>query len=365
MLTGVIAFLPRRLLAALLLLLVAAARLPAHEGTLGLFTEHTDIGAPKRAGTVAYDAAKGIYVVGGGGANMWFAKDSFHFVWKKVEGDIALAADISFQGTGGDPHRKAVLMIRQTLDHDAAHADVAFHGDGLTSLQFREAVGDITREVQTVITAPKRLRLEKVGDHVYMSLAGADGVLAPSGCSVRLPFKGPFYLGIGVCAHNDAAFETAVFSNVVIGPPSKEVIAVRSSLEFVYAASGDRRSVWHTKDLIEAPTWTTDGAALEFTVGGRRHRVVLATGARPEPVGESAGTASVGATIPRPSPDGRTLARLTQVGEELLIQTSPVEGGAQRTLAKMEAGHGPLHPPAWSPDGTKIAYVRYQPGQKN
>ncbi len=46
MLTGVIAPLPRRLLAALLL--VAVVRTPAHEGGLGVFSEHTDIGAPKR-----------------------------------------------------------------------------------------------------------------------------------------------------------------------------------------------------------------------------------------------------------------------------------------------------------------------------
>jgi hypothetical protein len=34
-------------------------------------------------------------------------------------------------------HRKAALMIRQSLDPGAAYADVALHGDGLTSLQSR------------------------------------------------------------------------------------------------------------------------------------------------------------------------------------------------------------------------------------
>ena len=32
-------------------------------------------------------------------------------------------------------------MIRQSLDADSAYVDVALHGDGLTSLQFRDAQG--------------------------------------------------------------------------------------------------------------------------------------------------------------------------------------------------------------------------------
>jgi hypothetical protein len=69
------------------------------------------------------------------------ARDAFHFAWKKASGDLALAADVAFLGAGKDPHRKACLMIRQSLDADSAYVDVALHGDGLTSLQFREAKG--------------------------------------------------------------------------------------------------------------------------------------------------------------------------------------------------------------------------------
>ena len=57
-----------------------------------------------------------------------------------------VTADVKFVGTGAVDHRKAVLMIRQNLDRDAAYADVALHGDGLTSLQFRPAAGAETLE---------------------------------------------------------------------------------------------------------------------------------------------------------------------------------------------------------------------------
>src|SRR5688572_2984131 len=81
-----------------------------------LFDGQTDIGATKHAGSVEFDAARRSYTVAGGGANMWFTNDAFHFVWKRVSaGDVTLAADISFPGEGGDPHRKACLIVRQSL----------------------------------------------------------------------------------------------------------------------------------------------------------------------------------------------------------------------------------------------------------
>jgi TolB protein len=51
--------------------------------------------------------------VSGSGTNMWFDSDELHYVWKKVSGDISIAADINWVGEGLDPHRKACLIILQ------------------------------------------------------------------------------------------------------------------------------------------------------------------------------------------------------------------------------------------------------------
>src|SRR6267143_2097152 len=82
---------------------------------------------------------------------------------------ISLSPEVARAQTGaagGNPHRKACLMLRQSLDADAAYADAALHGDGLTSLQSRETKGALTREIQSNLSAPKRLRLEKRGKYV-------------------------------------------------------------------------------------------------------------------------------------------------------------------------------------------------------
>ena len=341
-----------------IVLLLALCQATPLQAALGMFGGHTDIGAPKHAGTVVYDAGKGIYTVGGGGLNMWAKTDSFHYVWQQVEGDIALSADISFVGQSAEPHRKACLLIRQSLEAGSAYADAALHGDGLTSLQFRASTGDVTREIQSAIAAPRRLRIEKIGEYVYLSLAGADGVLRPSGCSVRLPFQGPFYIGLGVCAHNADAFETAVFSKVELGAPSASVQTVRSSLETITIASQDRRSVYHTTELIEAPNWTRDGQALYFNGGGRIYRLPLAGAAQPELI--DTGFAVKCNNDHGLSPDGLTLVISDQTKDgQSRIYTLPATGGAPKEITP----RAPSYWHGWSPDGRTLAYCAQRDGK--
>ena len=186
------------------------------EAPLGLFEGHSDIGAVGVPGSVTYDAGPQSYLVTGGGENMWFAEDALHFVWKRMSGDVSLAADIRWIGTGGNAHRKACLLIRQSLDPKSAYADAVVHGDGLTSLQYRQAPGGITREIQANVTAPRRIRIEKQGDFVSMSIAGEGETLHAAGGSFKIRFTEPFYVGLGVCAHDNKVSEKAVFSNIEI-----------------------------------------------------------------------------------------------------------------------------------------------------
>jgi TolB protein len=183
-------------------------------GVLGLFEGHGDVGTVLHAGSVEYDAGKRSYTITGSGENVWFANDAFQFVWKKVSGDVTLTADISFIGKGVNEHRKAVLMIRQSLDADSPYADVAVHGSGLTSLQFREEKGAATHEIQATISGRKWVRVEKRGAYFSLWIPDENGEFHLAGGSTRIELKEPFYVGIGVCSHDKDVVEKAVFSNV-------------------------------------------------------------------------------------------------------------------------------------------------------
>jgi len=83
-----------------LAVLASAVTVMAGDEALGLFEGHADVGAVGKPGSVVYDAKAGAYTVSGGGENMWFGTDAFHFVWKEASGDLALAADVQLVGTG-------------------------------------------------------------------------------------------------------------------------------------------------------------------------------------------------------------------------------------------------------------------------
>src|SRR2546423_303651 len=84
-----------------------------------------------------------------------------------------------------------------------------------------------------------------------------------TGGSFRLALAGPFYVGLAVCAHDNEALEKAVFSNVElsVGSPASTKSWLVSTLETVTISSKDRRVVYWTTNLIEAPNWSRDGAS--------------------------------------------------------------------------------------------------------
>jgi Tol biopolymer transport system component len=324
----------------------------------GVFSEQSDVGVVRRAGDSHFEAAREAYVISGSGANMWFTNDAFHFVWKKVSGDVNLSADIRFLDTNKEPHRKACLMIRQSLEPDSPYADAARHGNGLTCLQFREDKGATTGEIQSGVAAPARLGLEKRGDYITFSLAAEGGSLQPDGAAIRLRMQDPFYVGLAVCAHEADAVSKAEFSHVRLAllPPAGGPPAYGgSTLEVVPIASKDRRVIYHTNELIEAPNWTRDGKNFIFNSRGHIYKLPVA-GGKPELI--DTGFAVHCNNDHGLSPDGTQLAISDQsVGGKSLIYLLPLAGGTPRRITPT----GPSYWHGWSPDGATLAFC----GERN
>ena len=323
------------------------------------FEGHGDVGNVLHAGSVEYDAAKRSYTIAGSGENMWFASDAFQFVWKKVSGDATLTADISFLGKGVNEHRKAVLMIRQSLDADSPYADAALHGSGLTSLQYREEKGAATHEIQTNISAPARLRIEKRGAYFSLWLADKKGEFYLASGSTRITLKAPFYVGMGVCSHDKDVVETAVFSNVDLKtaePAAAAASTLYSTLEIITVASTDRRAIYVAAERFEAPNWMPDGKSLLFNRNGHIEKIPV-TGGTPQTI--DTGFATRCNNDHGISPDGTQLAISDQSQEEhrSLVYVVPIGGGAPRRITQKS----PSYWHGWSPDGKTLAFV----GQRN
>lgn len=183
--------------------------------SLGDFDARADVGTVKHEGSAEYLSDKRQYRLTGSGANIWGKEDAFCFVYRKLSGDVIISAEMQFPTPGRNAHRKACLMVRQSLDADAAYADVAVHGDGLVSLQMRKSKGDQTSELQSPLKAPAIVRLERSGNKFTLSVKGHDGeakLLGP----VTVELKDPVFCGLVVSSHDADLSETAVFSDVTL-----------------------------------------------------------------------------------------------------------------------------------------------------
>ncbi len=199
---------------------------------IGIFDGQSDVGSAVVPGSATFDEATGTYTINSAGYNIWYNRDEFRFLWKKLSGDASLAADIAFPNPKGYDDRKAVIIIRQSLDDDSKEALAGFHGGGM--LQFAQRPEKNVRVIDIeyriggrglpgaaspdsfVNVSPKRIGLERKGDSIALLVSVEGEPLHQFGPPITLHFDGPVYVGIGFCSHIPDKVDTAVFSNVTL-----------------------------------------------------------------------------------------------------------------------------------------------------
>ena len=313
---------------------------------------HGGVGETPLPGSVSFDAAAGEYRVTGGGANIWAASDAFHFAYTRLSGDFTLTAEVRFLGEGGNAHRKAVLMVRQNLAAGSAYADVALHGDGLASLQYRLSEGGQTAEQRSAVNGPARVRLQRRGSQITALVAAAGGDWTAAG-PVAVTLNDPVYAGLGVSSHDPARLETAVFSNVRLEQPPR----YRSKVAIHDLRSRTSRTLYETEGVVEAPNWSRDGRWLLINTGGNLYRLPLDD---PKPRAITLGGGEYRCNNDHDlSRDGRWLAfsASSPSSRQSQVYVAAADGSGVTLLTPL----APSYFHGWSPDGKWLAFV----GQRN
>ncbi|MGA8727634.1 MAG: biopolymer transporter Tol [Terracidiphilus sp.] len=192
------------------------------ETPLGVFLGQSDIGAAVVPGSASYDPGTQQYTINSAGYNIWYTRDEFRFLWKKMSGDVSLAADVAFPDPNGYGDRKAVLVIRQNLEDDSKEAMIGEHGVGMIHLAYRPEKGVLIKDLQYRFGGglagvhAQRIGIEKRGDAIaiFVSLQGEP--MHQFGPPITLHFEEPFYVGIGFCSHLPDKVDTAVLSHVIL-----------------------------------------------------------------------------------------------------------------------------------------------------
>ncbi len=189
---------------------------------IGLFEGQSDIGGPLLPGSASFDAHTRRYTISSASYNIWYTRDELRYLWRKMSGDVSLAADVIFPDPKGYDDRKAVLVIRQDLDDDSKEIMTALHGAGLIHLAQRPEKGAnikedfrVKGEPSRAGEAPIRLGIEKHGNVVSLWVSLKGEPMHQIGTPVEVHFDGPFYVGVGFCSHVPDKSDTTVLANVV------------------------------------------------------------------------------------------------------------------------------------------------------
>jgi endoglucanase len=191
---------------------------PLRSAGLGALEAAGEVGAVALPGATVFDVSRGEYRLTAAGANIWGTADAFHFAAKAISGDVDLSAVVRFVGEGRNPHRKAGLMLRASREADAPYVHAVVHGDGLVSLQYREAKGGETKEVKAELKdVPAAVWLSRRGD-AFTLLAGRPGEPPQRAAEVKVSLPADVLAGLALSSHEADWLETAVFSQVSVTP---------------------------------------------------------------------------------------------------------------------------------------------------
>lgn len=202
-----------------------------YDKPVGAFDNQSDIGAALVPGSASYDAGSKTYTITSAGYNIWYQRDEFRFLWKKMQGDVSLAATVVWTDIGEFHDRKVALVIRDDLDDDSREIVAAQHGNGMVHIAWRdEKTGKMvdishraarqpkpdTTEKGPQALHPTRIGIEKKGDQFHLWVSWQGEPIHLEGAPITFKTSGPFYVGIGFTSHLPANVLTAKVGNVVL-----------------------------------------------------------------------------------------------------------------------------------------------------
>ncbi len=328
---------------------------------IGSFDNFGDIGAPGIPGTASFSEPSQIYNLSGSGANIWFGKDSFSFLTRKINGDFILQTRVKFIGEGHELHRKTGLMIRKTTASNSPAVSCTVHGDGLTSLQYRVAPGDTMKEIKFTIKGPDVLQLEKKGNTYTMSVAHFGEVYQTEKIE-NLDLGTDLIAGLFICSHNNKFSESVEFTNTrIFNTAPDDMVQYKSYLgsllEIMDISSGQRQVLASAPGSWQAPNWTPDNKTLIYNNSGKLYSFDLATR---ESTVLNTDYVTKNNNDHVLTFDGKQLGISSSADEnkgQSVVYTVPVTGGVPKKITT----ESPSYFHGWSPDSQYLLYT----GQRN
>ncbi|MCB1120196.1 MAG: DUF1349 domain-containing protein [Verrucomicrobiae bacterium] len=174
-----------------------------------------EIGNLVQGGTADYDSQNDMFRISASGGQIWGTKDDFHYVYRKVTGDVEATVKISSL-QAEDAFGKAGIMFREFENETARHAFLTVSaGKGVALERRLEPDTGTIRSAKGNVSAPIWLRLIKEGTYLqaYYSEDGDNwNFLAED----LINFPETICIGLAVAASSSEDTVTADFGELKI-----------------------------------------------------------------------------------------------------------------------------------------------------
>lgn len=336
------------------------------QNKLGQFEGANDIGEVAKKGQVYFHEVEQEYLIEGGGQNMWFDKDEFHFLWKRLKGDFIVRTRAKFVGKGTNAHRKLGWMVRNSLGDQEAHVNACLHGDGLTSLQYRPDKSENTEEIVLGTDGADILQLERKSGRFIFS-AAKDGEPFKRVVLDSMDLTNEVFVGLYVCSHENDLTEKAIFTNVrMVQTFGDDQVAytdyLGSRLELLDIETAQRSILYETSHSIQAPNWSRDGQHLVYNSNGLLYSYELLSG-KHDLINTSEAVQNNNDHVF--SPDGAQIGishhDSADEGRSGLFVLPSDGSTAPRRVTMTGVGASYLHD--WSPDGKSLLFTGHRNDQ--
>lgn len=234
-----------------------------------------DIGSPQMSGSASQSGST--FTVAGAGADIWGARDEFHFMYQRVSGDFDLQARVD---SLVEAHwwSKAGVMVRNSLQADSPHGFALVSAGSGTGFQRRPTAGGASAHTDgPFAAAPYWVKVSRRGTTVsaYLSSNGTTWTLVGSD---TIALADSVYAGLAVTSHNVGARATAKvsglaltsvavpsgMSNADVGGPAIAGSVQHASGTYTITAAGS--DIWDTADQFHFVYQSVTG---DFDVRGR------------------------------------------------------------------------------------------------
>jgi beta-galactosidase len=172
-----------------------------------------DIGAVGFPGSAYY--CNGEFTISGSGSDIWNNSDAFQFdyVYVPISTNCDIRAQVlSVENTSSSA--KAAVMIRESLAANSSHAMADEEAGAAAEFIWRNGTGASASSAVTNGAVPGWVRLTRT-NNTFTAYSSTDGKnWTEIGTPTSISMAVGAYIGLAVCAHNNAALNTSIFTNL-------------------------------------------------------------------------------------------------------------------------------------------------------